>query len=116
VLAAGPIKTRNKVYTVGQKYSLAQLALILERRTSVKAEVRPSTLGEWEDATVAIVGPGWRTDLRQMMEWTDAMPKGKMGWGTIDLAEDRGGEELAVRSSSFEEWLERSEWRGPAVS
>ena len=116
VLAAGPTKTRNKVYPVSRKYSLAQLRSILENRTSVKAEVRPSTLKEWEDATVAIVGPGWRADLRQMMEWTDAMPKGKMGWGTIDLAEDRGAKELAVRSSSFEEWLERSGWTGPAVS
>ena len=51
-----------------------------------------------------------------MMEWTEAMPKGKVGWGTIDLAEDRGGEDLAVKPSSFEEWLERSEWKGPAVS
>lgn len=78
--------------------------------------MRPSTLEEWEDAYVAIVGPGCRAELRQMMEWTEAMPKGKVGWGTIDLAEDRGGEELAVRSSSFEEWLERSGWRGPPVS
>ncbi|KFX88097.1 hypothetical protein V490_07851 [Pseudogymnoascus sp. VKM F-3557] len=96
-LAAGPTKTRNKVYPVGRKYSQAQLASILERRTSVKAEVRPSTLEEWADATVAILGPAWRVDLRQMMEWTDAMPKGKIGWGTIDLAEDRGFEELATR-------------------
>lgn len=115
-MAAGPTKTRNKVYPIGRKYSLAQLASILEGRTSVKAEVRPSTLEEWEDATVAVVGPGWRTDLRQMMEWTEAMPKGKIGWGTIELAEDRGVEELGVKSSSFEEWLERVGWRGPVVS
>ncbi|KPI36274.1 uncharacterized protein AB675_7365 [Cyphellophora attinorum] len=69
-LAAGPTKTRNKVYPIGRKYSLAQLASILEK-LSVKTEVRPSTLEEWEDATVAIVGPGWRVDLRQMMEWTE---------------------------------------------
>jgi hypothetical protein len=115
-LAVGPTKTRNKVYPIGRKYSQAQLASILEKRTSVKAEVRPSTLEEWEDMTVGIVGPGWRTDLRQMMEWTDTMPKEKIGWGTIDPAEDRGHEELAVRSTSFEEWLERSGWTGPAVS
>lgn len=114
--AAGPTKTRNKAYPLGQKYSLAQLASIFESKTSVKAEARPSTLEEWEEATVPIVGPGWRTDLRQMMEWTEAMPKGKVGWGTLELAEDRAPEELAVKPSSFEEWLERSGWRGPPVS
>lgn len=78
--------------------------------------MRPSTLEEWEDAYAAIVGAGIRAEVRQMMEWTEAMPKEKVGWGTIDLAEDRGGEELGVRSSSFDEWLERSGWRGSPVS
>ena len=78
--------------------------------------MRPSTLEEWEEAIAAIVGPGFQADARQMMEWTEAMPKEKVGWGTIDLMEDRGEEELMVRPSSFEEWLERSGWRGPAVS
>jgi hypothetical protein len=77
--------------------------------------VRPSTLEEWEEATVAVVGPAFRAEVRQMMEWTEVMPKGKVGWGTIDSAEDRGAEELGVRPSSFEEWLDRSGWRGPPV-
>jgi hypothetical protein len=101
------------VYPVGRKYSLARLASILEERISVKAEARPTTLKEWEDAVVAILGPAWRTDLRQMMEWTEDMPKEKIGWGTMDVAEDRGVEELGVKSSSFEEWLDRSGWKGP---
>ncbi|KGO40580.1 hypothetical protein PEX1_022570 [Penicillium expansum] len=114
VFALGISKTKNKNYVVaGPKIRMQDFATIFTRVTGQQAIYSPTTLDEWADMASEAVGPGFREDIRQMMEWASIMPDDKICYGALDPAEDPSWEDLGVRASSFEDWLNRTAWTGP---
>jgi hypothetical protein len=73
----------------------------------------PITLDDWGATVARTVGKGYEEDIQQMMEWIAVAPDGKICYGTMETWEDRSCEELGVRASTFEEWVERARWDGP---
>ncbi|KAJ5510010.1 hypothetical protein N7453_002113 [Penicillium expansum] len=114
VFALGISKTKNKNYVVaGPKIRMQDFATIFTRVTGQQAIYSPTTLDGWADMASEAVGPGFREDIRQMMEWASIMPDDKICYGALHLAEDPSWEDLGVRASSFEDWLNRTGWTGP---
>lgn len=70
-------------------------------------------MDEWASAASEAVGPGFKEDIRQMMEWVSIAPEDKICYGALDPADDSSWNDLHVRASTFEEWLERTGWAGP---
>ncbi|OJJ89413.1 NmrA/HSCARG family protein [Aspergillus glaucus CBS 516.65] len=114
IFTKGPTTTGNKTYpVVSPKIRFSDFARIFESKTGKKAMFDPISLDEWGSTVAAAAGKGYEEDIRQMMEWVGVAPGEKVCYGTMESGEDRSWEELGVRASTFEEWLERSGWRGP---
>lgn len=114
IFRLGPEKTASKTYpVVGPKLSFAEFASIFSRHTSRNAIFDPITLGQWGATVAATVGEGYEEDIKQMMQWIAVAPEEKICYGTIDPRDDKSWEELGVRASTFEEWMQRVSWRGP---
>ncbi|KGO75007.1 hypothetical protein PITC_032450 [Penicillium italicum] len=114
VFALGVSKTKNKNYVVAApKMRMQDFATIFTRVTGQQAIYLPTTLNEWADLASEAVGPGFKEDIRQMMEWASIMPDEKICYGALDPAEDSSWEDLGLRASSFEDWLKRTGWTGP---
>jgi hypothetical protein len=82
-------------------------------RSPQAAVFDPIRLDEWGATVARTVGKGYEEYIRQMMEWIAVAPDEKICYGTMEPEEDTSWEDLGVRASSFEEWLERSHWDGP---
>lgn len=114
VFALGITKTNGKSYFVGsKKLRMEDLASTFARHTGQPAIYDPITIDEWADMASHAVGPGFKEDIRQMMEWFSIAPEEKRCYGALDLADDVALEELGLEASSFEDWLKRSNWAGP---
>ncbi|KOS48291.1 hypothetical protein ACN38_g682 [Penicillium nordicum] len=114
VFALGVSKTKNKNYVVAApKMRMQDFATIFTRVTGHQAIYSPSTLDEWADMASEAVGPGFKEDIRQMMEWASIMPDDKICYGALDPTEDPSWEDLGLSASSFEDWLNRTGWTGP---
>ncbi|KAA8648101.1 hypothetical protein EYZ11_006165 [Aspergillus tanneri] len=114
IFALGPDKTASKTYpVVGPKISFAEMAVIFKSITSQKSIYQPSTIEEWGDTVAAQAGVGYKRDIMEMMEWISAAPDEKVCYGTMDVGADTSFHDLGVKATSFEEWLERSNWTGP---
>lgn len=114
IFTKGPTTTGNKTYpVVSPKIRFSDFARIFESKTGKKAIFDPISLDEWGSTVAAAAGKGYEEDIRQMMEWVGVAPGEKVCYGTMERGKDRSWEELGVRASTFEEWLERSGWRGP---
>jgi hypothetical protein len=73
----------------------------------------PITPEEFGDLTVPRVGPAFKRDATEMMEWAAVAPADRICYGALTENQDRSLEELGLKASSFEEWLRRSGWAGP---
>ncbi|KAL4875162.1 hypothetical protein BJY04DRAFT_202662 [Aspergillus karnatakaensis] len=114
VFSLGPDKTSGKSYFVGSKhFRMQDLASTFTRLTGQPAVYDPITLDDWADMTSSQVGPGFREDARQMMEWFSTAPEDKRCYGAMEPAEDTAYAELGVEASSFEDWVKRYNWAGP---
>ncbi|KAJ5430492.1 hypothetical protein N7491_007508 [Penicillium cf. griseofulvum] len=114
VFALGITKTNGKSYFVGsKKIRMEDLASTFTRHTGQPAIYDPITIDEWADMASRAVGPGFKEDIRQMMEWFSIAPEDKRCYGALDLVDDVAFEELGLEASSFEDWLKRSNWAGP---
>ncbi|KAJ5816191.1 hypothetical protein N7447_008424 [Penicillium robsamsonii] len=114
VFALGVTKTNGKSYFVGgKKLRMEDLASTFARHTGQPAIYDPITIDEWADMASHSVGPGFKEDIRQMMEWFSIAPEEKRCYGALDPADDVALEELGLEASSFEDWLKRSNWAGP---
>lgn len=92
---------------------MEDFATIFTRVTGDQAIYSPTTLDEWADMASEAVGPGFREDIRQMMEWASIMPDDKICYGALDPKEDPSWDDLGLSASSFEDWLKRTGWTGP---
>lgn len=111
IFALGPEKSGSKTYPViGPKLAFADFARIFHEKTGRRAIFEPISLDEWGRTVAAAAGKGYEKDIREMMEWVAVAPDERVCYGTMDVKDDRSWEELGLRASTFEEWMERSGW------
>lgn len=113
VFSLGITKTAGKNYFVAsKKFPMEDLASTFTQVTGQAAVYNPITMDEWAEMASRAVGPGFKEDIRQMMEWFSIAPEDKSCYGALDPA-DVLQEELGLEGSSFVDWLKRSNWAGP---
>lgn len=89
------------------------MASIFTAVTGQPAIHDPMPLDEWSDVTASMLGPAFREDVKEMMEWMATVPEDKTCYGAFDLADNRSQEELGLSASTFADWLKRTGWTGP---
>ncbi|KAF3060808.1 NmrA family domain-containing protein 1 [Trichoderma lentiforme] len=108
-------KTHGKTYLAMSPPIMADdMAKAFTRVTGQPAIHEPISAEEFAELAVPLVGPAFREDAKQMMEWAAVMPSDKICYGAMDADQDDSFEMLGLKASSFEEWLHRSGWAGPA--
>lgn len=89
------------------------MAETFTRVTGKPAVHEPTSLEEFGDLTAPFVGPPFKEDAMQMMEWASMVPEGRVAYGALDAQDDDSAAKLGLTASSFEDWLRRSGWTGP---
>ncbi|KAH6648131.1 putative cinnamoyl-CoA reductase [Truncatella angustata] len=116
VFSLGKEKTKGRNYPVlSPKISMDEMASTFTSITGQPAIHSPLSLDVWTDMTVGMLGPAFRDDVKQMMEWVAMAPKEKICYGALDPDDDRSMEELGVAASTFADWLRRTGWTGPTI-
>ncbi|KAI0129902.1 hypothetical protein BJ170DRAFT_618031 [Xylariales sp. AK1849] len=116
VFSLGKEKTKGRTYPVlSPKISMDEMASTFTSITGQPAIHSPLSLDEWTDMTVGMLGPAFREDVKQMMEWAAMAPKEKFCYGALDPDDDRSMDELGVAASTFADWLRRTGWTGPTT-
>ncbi|KAK3297267.1 uncharacterized protein B0H64DRAFT_473404 [Chaetomium fimeti] len=114
VFELGIDRTRDKTYLVlSARVTPQEMVETFTRVTGQPAIHSPTTAEEFGNSTAPFVGPAFKEDAKQMMEWAAITPKNKVAYGSLDPEADRSAEELGLAASSFEEWLKRTGWTGP---
>ncbi|KAM7197263.1 NAD(P)-binding protein [Rhypophila sp. PSN 637] len=114
VFDLGIDRTRGKTYLVmSPRVTPQEMAETFTRVTGEPAIHSPASAEEFADLTAPFVGPAFKEDAKQMMQWAAIAPKSKVAYGALDPQVDRSAEELGLVASSFEAWLQRSGWTGP---
>lgn len=110
----GVEKTAGKVYpALSPMVSFDDIAATFTRLTGRKAVHAPLTTAQWADLACAMLGPGFRDDVKHMMDWVCMAPTDKICYGALDPEEDTSAKELGLTASSFEDWIKRTGWSGP---
>ncbi|KAL7915340.1 hypothetical protein GGI35DRAFT_489026 [Trichoderma velutinum] len=108
-------KTHGKTYlAMSPPITTDDMARAFTRVTGQPAVHEPISAEEFGEIAASLVGPGFKEDAKQMMEWAAIMPDDKICYGAMDANQDDSFEMLRLKASSFEEWLHRSGWMGPA--
>ena len=92
------------------------MAQTFTRVTGKPAVHCPISFEEFGDLCATLVGPAFKEDFTEMMQWAAVAPDDKTCYGAYELESERLNEELGVSGSSFEDWLRRSGWTGPENS
>lgn len=114
VFDLGIDRTRDKTYLVmSPRVTPREMAETFTRVTGKPAVHSPESPEEFGELTAPRVGPAFKEDAKQMMEWAAITPRNKVAYGSQDPGVDQSAEELGLTASSFEDWLKRSGWTGP---
>lgn len=114
VFNLGVEKTHGKSYLVlGPRISADEMVKTFTRVTGQAAVHEPISAEEFGELAVPFVGPAFKEDAREMMEWIAVMPADKICYGALDADQDDSLKELGLSATSFEGWIYRSGWRGP---
>lgn len=115
VFNLGLDQTQGKTYLVMSPRVTPQEMVETFTRVSGKRAIHfPTSFEEFGDLTAPYVGPAFKEDAMQMMQWAAVLPRTKVAYGSLHPQADHSAEELGLTASSFEEWLKRSGWPGPA--
>jgi hypothetical protein len=115
VFNLGVEKTQGKTYLVlSPRVTPDDMVATFTRATGQPAIHDPISAEEFGEMTAPFVGPAFKQDAQDMMEWAAVAPADRICYGAFTEDQDRSFEELGLKASSFEEWLRRSGWRGPA--
>ena len=107
-------QTRGKTYLVmSPRITPQEMVETFTRVTGQPAIYSATSAEEFGDLTAPLVGPAFKEDAEQMMQWAAIAPKDKVAYGALDPEVDLSAEELGLTASSFEAWLKRSGWKGP---
>ncbi|KAF4472334.1 cinnamoyl- reductase [Fusarium albosuccineum] len=112
VFDLGVDRTAGKTYLVlSPLITPEEMAETFTRVTGQPAVHDPISPEQFGEMTAPFVGPAFKKDAQQMMEWASVTPADKVCFGAMD--HDDSFEELGLRASTFEDWLRRSGWKGP---
>ncbi|RAL13292.1 NAD(P)-binding protein [Aspergillus homomorphus CBS 101889] len=115
VFELGVGKTRGKTYCVlSPRVTPDEMVAAFTKVTGQPAVHDPITPERFGEMAAPFVGPAFKEDAKEMMEWASVAPADKICYGAFTEDQDRSFEELGLKASSFEEWLARSGWTGPA--
>lgn len=89
------------------------MAEVFTRVTGIPAVHSPISFEEFGNLSSALVGPAFKEDAIEMMQWAAIAPDDKICYGALEPEAEKSSEELALTASSFEDWLRRSRWTGP---
>ena len=89
------------------------MAETFTRVTGKRAVYAPISFEEFGQLSSKLVGPAFKEDAIEMMQWAAIAPPDKTCYGALEPEAEKSSEELGLTASSFEEWLKRSEWTGP---
>ena len=89
------------------------MAKTFTRVTGKPAVYFPISFEEFGHLSSMLVGPAFKEDAIEMMQWAAIAPTDKTCYGAFDLEDEQSSEELGFTASSFEDWLRRSGWTGP---
>ncbi|KAL3458332.1 hypothetical protein BJX64DRAFT_266787 [Aspergillus heterothallicus] len=113
IFELGLPQTSGKTYlALSPRTTPEEMVKTFTRVTGQPAVHEPISADEFAELTVPRVGPAFRQDAKEMMEWAAVAPADKICYGAFDEEVDRSFEELGLRASTFEEWLRRSGWQG----
>ncbi|KAL3447166.1 hypothetical protein BJX65DRAFT_277533 [Aspergillus insuetus] len=114
VFNQGVEKTHGKTYLVlSSRVTPNEMVETFTKVTGQPAVHDAITAEEFGEMTVPRVGPAFKRDATEMMEWAAVAPADRICYGAYTEDQDRSFEELGLKASSFEEWLRRSGWTGP---
>lgn len=111
----GVDKTAGKTYLVmSPLITPAEMAETFTRVTGQPAIHVPNSPEKFGEMTAPFVGPAFKLDAQEMMEWASVTPADKVCFGAMDPQKmNESFEELGLKASTFEDWLRRSGWKGP---
>ena len=90
-----------------------EMAETFTRVTGQPAFHDPDSPERFAELTAPFVGPAFKKDAQHMMEWASISPADKICYGAKDIHElDESEKELGLKASTFEDWLQRSGWKG----
>ena len=89
------------------------MAETFTRVTGKPAVYSPISFEEFGQLSSALVGPAFKEDAIEMMQWAAIAPADKTCYGALEPEAEKSSEELGLTASSFEDWLKRSGWTGP---
>jgi len=115
-LDAGPEARKEKLVPVcGQSISYEDLASKFTAVTGIKAVYRQCSVDEF--GTLGVVPSFERVkkkEVRELGEWLAVAPDDRTCYGTIGMDQlNRVEREMGVNALSWEQFLERTGWRGP---
>ncbi|KAF4989057.1 hypothetical protein FGRMN_9387 [Fusarium graminum] len=115
VFELGVDQTASKTYLVlSPSVTPKEMAEAFTRVTGQPAIHSPITPEAFGEATVQYAGPEFRLDAQKMMQWASVAPADKVCYGALDPTKvDETFKDLGIKASTFEDWLERSGWKGP---
>ncbi|KAF3025595.1 hypothetical protein E8E14_012300 [Neopestalotiopsis sp. 37M] len=114
IFEVGVAKTKDRNFLVlSPRITADEMASTFTRVTGQPAVHEHITADQFAEMTAPLVGPAFKEDAKQMMEWAAVAPADKVCFGAMDPAEDDSYDVLGVKASTFEEYLRRSGWKGP---
>lgn len=107
-------KTEGKTYlALGPQITPTGMAEVFTKVTGKQAVHEPISFEEFGELSSALVGPAFKEDAIEMMQWAAIAPSNRACYGALEAETEKVNEELGVVASTFEEWLRRSGWTGP---
>ncbi|CAJ0550111.1 Ff.00g100410.m01.CDS01 [Fusarium sp. VM40] len=115
VFELGVDKTAGKTYLVlSEPITPEEMAQIFTKVTGQPAIHNPISPERFGELTAPFIGPAFKLDAQKMMEWASVVPADKVCFGAMDYEKMNDTfEELGLKASTFEDWLQRSGWNGP---
>ncbi|RYC80883.1 hypothetical protein BFJ63_vAg16233 [Fusarium oxysporum f. sp. narcissi] len=112
-LIPGVEKTKGQTYLpLGPRITPQGMAKVFTRVTGKPAVHSPISFEEFGRLSSALVGPAFKEDAIEMMQWAAVALTDKTCYGAFELEAEQSIEELGLTASSFEDWLRRSGWTG----
>lgn len=106
---------QEHVPVCGQSISYEDLASVFNAVTGIKAEYRQCTIEDFETLQTKGLGGVKGKEVRGLGEWLAIAPDDRTCYGTIRMDRLKEVQEiLGVDALSWEKFLERTRWRGPA--
>lgn len=103
VFNIGPEKTRGKTLVLSRPITADEMARAFSRVTGQPAIHDPISAEEFAEFAVPVVGPAFKEDAKEMMEWAAVMPAHKICYGAFDSDQSEAVEMLGLKATSFED-------------